>query len=165
MDGIGKLGDRALPPQEAVYSRLKNENTFSVRQCGVTNVCSRCVTFSCDVTTATSTLSRSHRQTACLLQTAKHRYVQRWRKRPGTGIALSLNELPSNTFFTVFNQTTNSDLHLLVKDNIIGGLAIICHRYHKKDVTKIRGEETCTFIVRYDANALYLWALMQEMPT
>ena len=25
MDGIGKLEDRALPPQEAFYSRLKNE--------------------------------------------------------------------------------------------------------------------------------------------
>ena len=26
MDGIGKLEDRALPPQEAFYSRLKNEH-------------------------------------------------------------------------------------------------------------------------------------------
>ena len=74
------------------------------------------------------------------------------------------NELPSNTFFTVFNQT-NSDLHLLVKDNIVGGPAIIFHRYHEKDITKIRGEETCRSIVGYDANALYLWALMQDMPT
>ena len=35
----------------------------------------------------------------------------------------------------------------------------------KKDITKIRGEETCRSIVGYDANALYLWALMQDMPT
>ena len=39
------------------------------------------------------------------------------------------------------------------------------HRYHEKDVTNIRGEETCRSIVGYDANALYLWALMQDMPT
>ena len=26
MDGIGKLEDRALPPKEAFYSRLKNED-------------------------------------------------------------------------------------------------------------------------------------------
>ena len=36
---------------------------------------------------------------------------------------------------------------------------------HEKDITKIRGEETCRSIVGYDANALYLWALMQDMPT
>ena len=34
----------------------------------------------------------------------------------------------------------------------------------KKIVTKIRGGETCRSIVGYDANALYLWALMQDMP-
>ena len=53
-----------------------------------------------------------------------------------------------------------------MKDNIVGGPAIIFHRYHEKDVTKIRGGgETCRSIVGYDANALYLWALMQDMPT
>ena len=83
---------------------------------------------------------------------------------PGLTLLYLFNELPSNTFFTVFNQT-NSDLHLLVKDNIVGGPAIIFHRYHEKDITKIRGEETCRSIVGYDANALYLWALMQDMPT
>ena len=83
---------------------------------------------------------------------------------PGLTLLYLFNELPSNTFFTVFNQT-NSDLHLLVKDNIVGGPAIIFHRYHEKDITKIRGEETCRSIVGYDANALYMWALMQDMPT
>ena len=96
--------------------------------------------------------------------TAEHRYVQRWRKRLGLTLLYLFNELPSNTFFTVFNQT-NSDLHLRVKDNIVGGPAIIFHRYHEKDITKIRGEEPCRSIVGYDANALYLWALMQDMPT
>ena len=81
---------------------------------------------------------------------------------PGLTLLYLVNELPSNTFFTFFNQT-NSDLHLLVKDNIVGGPAIIFHRYHEKDITKIRGEETRRSIVGYDANALYLWALMQEM--
>ena len=48
---------------------------------------------------------------------------------------------------------------------MVGGPAIIFHRYHEKDVTKIRGEETCRSIVGHDANALSLWALMQDMPT
>ena len=83
---------------------------------------------------------------------------------PGLTLLYLFNELPSNTLSTVFNQT-NSDLNLLVKDNIVGGPAIIFHRFHEKDVTTIRGEETCRSIVGYDANALYLWALMQDMPT
>ena len=83
---------------------------------------------------------------------------------PGLTLLYLFNELPSNTFFTGFNQV-NSDLHLLVKDNIVGGPAIIFHRYHEKDVTKIRGGETCRSIVGYGANALYLCALMQDMPT
>ena len=82
---------------------------------------------------------------------------------PGLTLLYLFNELPSITLYTVFNQT-NSNLHLLVKGNIVGGPAIIFH-YHEKDVTKLRGEETCRSIVGYDANALYLWALMKDMPT
>ena len=80
------------------------------------------------------------------------------------GLTLLFNNLPSKTYFTVFNNT-NSDLLQLVKNNIVGGPAIIFHRYHEKDIAKIRGEETWRSIVGYDANALYLWALMQDMPT
>ena len=84
---------------------------------------------------------------------------------PGLSLLHLFNDLPNDTYFTVFNRT-NSDLHELVKDNIVGGPAIIFHRYHEKDVTKIRGGgETCRSIVGYDANALYLWAIMQDMPT
>ena len=79
---------------------------------------------------------------------------------PGLSLLHLFNDLPNDTYFTVFNRT-NSDLHELVKDNIVGGPAIIFHRYHEKDVTKIRGGgETCRSIVGYDANALYLWAIM-----
>ena len=80
------------------------------------------------------------------------------------GLTLLYNDLPPNTYFTVFNRT-NSDVHELVKDNIVGGPAIIFHRYHETGVTKIRGVEPCRSIVGYDANALYMWALMQEMLT
>ena len=73
-------------------------------------------------------------------------------------------DLPSKTYFTVFNKT-NSDLHQLVKNNIVGGPAIILHRYHEKDITKILGKEMCRSIVGYDGNALYLWVLMQDIPT
>ena len=56
------------------------------------------------------------------------------------------NDLPKDMFFIVFNRT-NSDLHQLVKDNIVGGPAIIFHRNHEKGVTKNRGGETCRTVV------------------
>ena len=84
---------------------------------------------------------------------------------PGLAVSYMFNDLPPNTFFTVFNETSK-DLHHLVKDNIVGGPAMLFHRYHEKGVTKIRGGgELCRAIVGYDAKALYLWALMQDMPT
>ena len=61
-----------------------------------------------------------------------------------------------------------------MKDNNVGGPSIIFNRYHEKDKTKkqnlemrAEGKEpnSCKKVVRYDANALYLWAIMQNMPT
>ena len=68
-------------------------------------------------------------------------------------------------------STQNKDLYHTVKENIVGGPSIVFHRHHEKDVTKIReadyGEEakTCHNVLGCDANALYLWSMMQEMPT
>jgi hypothetical protein len=56
----------------------------------------------------------------------------------------------------------------------VGGPAIVFHRYHEAGVTYIREHEMlkiglkpklCQKILGYDANALYLWALSQPMPT
>ena len=84
---------------------------------------------------------------------------------PGLSLLHLFNDLSPDTNLVTFNQT-HSDLHHLVKDNIVGGPAVTFHRYHEKDLTKIRGGgETCRSIVGYDVNALYLWALIQDMPT
>jgi hypothetical protein len=58
----------------------------------------------------------------------------------------------------------------LYKNNIVGGPTIVFHRYHERDVTTIRPTDyeepkTCKKIIGYDANVLYLWSIMQEMPT
>ena len=170
MDGIGKLEDRALPPQEAFYSRLKNEGISDEDY-------ARCHAVWRDNGMKTMhdfLVWYNNRDVEPFLQ-AIHKLFAFYQQQnidmfkdgisvPGLTLLYLFNDLPSNTFFTVFNKT-NSDLHQLVKDNIVGGPAIIFHRYHEKNVTKIRGEETCRSIVGYDANALYLWALMQDMPT
>ena len=159
MDGIGKLEDRALPPKEAFYSRLKNEYIPD-------DDYARCQTVWRD---NHMKLMRdflvwyNNRDVVHFLEAIDKQFAFYKQQNidmfkdgvsvPGLTLLYLFNELPSNTFFTVFNQT-NSDLHLLVKDNIVGGPTIIYHRYHEKDVTKIRGEETCRSIVGYDANAL-----------
>ena len=170
MDDIGILEDRALPLQEAFYSRLKNEGISD-------DDYARCQAVSC-VNRMKSMRDflvwYNNREVVPFLEAIDKQFTFYKQQNidmfkdgvsvPGLTLLYLFNDLPSNTFFTVFNQT-NSDLHLLVKDNIVGGPAIIFHRYHEKDVTKIRGEETRRSIVGYDANALYLWALMQDMPT
>ena len=59
----------------------------------------------------------------------------------------------------------DEDMYHTLKQNVIGGPAIIFTRHHKVNETRIRGEKLCKSIQGYDANALYLWAISQEMPT
>ena len=171
MDDVLKLEDRVLPPQSAFFSRLKNEGISNDdyarcqavwRDNGMETLREYLIWYNNrDVTPFLDAISK---QAAFY----HNRHIDIFKDGisvPGLALSYMFNDLPPNTFFTVFNETSK-DLHHLVKDNIVGGPAIIFHRYHEKDVTKIRrGRETCRKIVGYDANALYLWALMQDMPT
>ena len=171
MDGIGKLADRALPPQAAFYSQLKSEEISDADY-------ARCqaVWHDNQMTTMRDYLIWYNNRDVTPFLEAIAKQFTFYRDRgidmfkdgisvPGLSLLYLFSNLPPKTFFTVFNRT-NSDLHELVKDNIVGGPAIIFHRYHEKGITKIRGgSELCRKIVGYDANALYLWALMQDMPT
>ncbi|GMF15433.1 unnamed protein product [Phytophthora lilii] len=56
------------------------------------------------------------------------------------------------------------NIYSKMKANIAGGPSIIFNRYAKRNETKIRGGKVCKKIIGYDANALYLWALGNEMP-
>ena len=171
MDNLQKLEDRVLPPQSAFFSRLKNEGISNDdyalcqavwRDNGMETLREYLIWYNNrDVTPFLDAIAK---QAAFY----HNRHIDIFKDGisvPGLALSYMFNDLPPNTFFTVFNETSK-DLHHLVKDNIVGGPAIIFHRYHEKDVTKIRrGRETCRKIVGYDANALYLWALMQDMPT
>ena len=171
MDDLQKLEDRVLPPQSVFFSQLKNEGISDAdyARCQAVWHDNKMETLrdylifynNLDVTPFLEAISKQ-------FTFYRDRGIDMFKDGisvPGLSLLYLFNNLPPKTFFTVFNQT-NSDLHKLVKDNIVGGPAIIFHRYHEKDVTKIRGGgETCRSIVGYDANALYLWALMQDMPT
>ena len=171
MDGVGKLDDRAIPPQAAFFSQLKNEGIADTdyARCqtvwhpnGMTTMRDYLIWYNNrDVTPFLEAISKQF----VFYQKQNNDMFKDGISVPGLSLLYMFNDLPPNTFFTIFNQT-NSDLHKLVKDNIVGGPAIILYRYHEKGITKIRrGSELCRKIVGYDANALYLWALTQDMPT
>ena len=76
-------------------------------------------------------------------------------------------------YFTLFNDK-DKDLYYTMEDSNVGGPSIIFNRYHEKDKMKIHRVEMekkgkvakdCKKVVGYDANALYLWTIMQPMPT
>ena len=89
---------------------------------------------------------------------------------PGLTLKYLFSYLSPQTYFSLFDKA-NSDLYHLIRDNNTGGPSIIFHRYHEAGKTKIRETERghaaklCQKIVGHDANALYLWAVMQNMPT
>ncbi|KAJ8031107.1 hypothetical protein HOLleu_27721 [Holothuria leucospilota] len=67
--------------------------------------------------------------------------------------------------FALFHRS-DQDLYYTFRANLVGGPSIIFHRYQEKGKTKIRNtDNVCQKIVGFDANALYLWAIMQNMPT
>jgi G:T-mismatch repair DNA endonuclease (very short patch repair protein) len=86
---------------------------------------------------------------------------------PGLTLKYMFQDLPD--YFTLPDEK-NKDLYDLYKNNIVGGPSIVFHRYHEKDKTFIRPTEytdpkPCQLIYGVDANALYLWSIMQKMPT
>ena len=171
MNDLCKLEDRALPPQSAFFSRLTSEGISDTDYAA----CQAVWRDNRMTTMRDYLIWYNNRDVEPFLEAIakqatfyRDRHIEMFKDGisvPGLSLLYLFNDLPPDTNFVNFNRT-NSDLHQLVKDNIVGGPAIIFHRYHEKDVTKIRGgDELCRAIVGYDANALYLWAIMQDMPT
>ncbi|XP_066265252.1 uncharacterized protein [Branchiostoma lanceolatum] len=90
---------------------------------------------------------------------------------PGLTLKYLFMNLQPNTYFTLPDK---EDVFRLFKENIVGGPSIIFHRHHQKGKTYIRQKgmedigrkpKLCQKVIGFDANALYLWSLMQDMPT
>lgn len=91
---------------------------------------------------------------------------------PGLTMKFLFKSLDEKTYFSIFNEK-NKDLDSLFRANNTGGPSIIFNRQHEAGTTYIRDVEMrekglqpkqCQKLVGYDANALYLWAIMQDMP-
>ena len=85
---------------------------------------------------------------------------------PGLTLCYLFKTLPDNICFSLIHEK-HKDLHQLLRPEMVGGPSIIFHRYHEKGLTAIRQPDgkRVSFLEGYGANALYLWALMQDMPT
>ena len=176
VDKLHKLEETSLPPHAAFYSSLKNANITGEEY----RYCQQ-VWEDNEMSTFKDFLVWYNNLDVVPFLEAVEKMSQFWQERkidmfkdgisvPGLTLKYLFSFLGNQTYFSLFDQA-KSDLYHLIKDNNTGGPSIIFHRYPEADKTKIRQAEEgeaakpCERIVGYDANALYLWALMQDMPT
>ena len=153
MDRLERLDDTALPSKQAFFSRLKNEGISDEDYAS----CQEAWRDNAMTTLRDFLVWYNNRDVVPFLQTIDRQfafYQQRGIDMfkqginvPGLTLLYLFNDLPEKTYFTIFKEK-NKDLHHLVKDHVVGGEAA----------------RPCRSIVGYDANALYLWSLMQDMP-
>ncbi|KAK3705281.1 hypothetical protein QZH41_008170 [Actinostola sp. cb2023] len=179
MDSLEKLNYPTLPPHLAFYSSLTNTNITAEEYAYCQQVWeeNNMVTFrdflvwynNLDVQPFCDALEKM-----CAFWKEKHiDMLRQGISIPGITLTYLFMTLEPDIFFSLFDEK-NKDLYHLFKKNMVGGPSIIFHRYHEAGKTKIRevemkaqGKEAkdCQKIVGFDANALYLGAVMQDMPT
>ena len=176
MDCLTRLDNTVLPPKEVFFSRLKDEGISEEDYVG----CQVAWRYNGMTTLRDFLVWYNNRDVVPFLQSIDRQfafYQQRGIDMfkqgisvPGLTLFYLFNDLLEKTYFTLFNEK-NKDLHHLDKDHVVGGASLVFHHYHEKRTTtlpqKKYGEAArpCRSIVGYDANALYLGSLMQDMPT
>ncbi len=170
MDSLDKLEATSLPPYSAFYSKLKASNITEAdyEQCLK-------VWEDEDMTTFRDYLVYyNNLDVAPFLQALEN--MAKFYKERGVDSFKDGISVPGLTlkylFKTVGDEATfalidrhNHDLYTALKKNIVGGPSIVFNRYQERGKTCIRGGKPCETVIGFDANALYLHAVMQEMPT
>ena len=167
-----------MPPQEAFHSTLKDEDiTDEQYEC-----CQR-IWEEFGITSFREFLIWYNNLDVVPFLEALDKMSDFWKDRkidifkdgvsvPGLMMKYLFSNVP-DTYFSLFGEQ-DKDMYYTMKDSNVGGPSTIFNRYHEKDKTKIRNLEmraegkeskSCKNVVGYDANALYLWAIMQNMPT
>jgi len=172
-NSLEKLKHDKLPPYEAFYSSPKKKHISAKKYQLCQRVLEQCGWKSMrDMLVYYNNLDVEPFLTA--VETAANFYQERHIDMMKDGISLPgltlrymFSNISNGDYFTIINRT-DADLHWLFKEYIMGGPAIIFHRYHEKYVTFLRQHTNnqdsllCKKILGYDANALYLSAIMQE---
>jgi hypothetical protein len=173
MTPLEKLNVSQLPPHEIFYSTLKKGNISAEDY----QLCQK-VWDDNNMTTMKEFLTWHNNQDLETLLEAidkMYRYYQNQNvdifkegiSVPGLTLQYMFQDLPD---YSTLPDEKNKDLYQLYKNNIVKVPSIVFHRYHDRNVTTIRPtdyEEPKTWkkIIGCDADALYLWGIMQELPT
>ena len=167
---VSQLEERQLPPREEFKSWLKNSELSEEEYA----VCQRAWEEKNMKTLRDFLVWYNNLDVEPFLK-ALEKMEQFWCER-NIDMLKDAISLPGLAFRFVMGFLRNQRLHLssfhtedlynLFKDNMVGGPAIIFHRYAEANKTFVRDnrEKPVQKIVGYDANALYLWALTQPMP-
>ena len=170
MTDLNKLDETALPPHAAFFSTLKGENISEedYRYCqriwrdgGMTTLRQFLEWYNnLDVLPFLDAIQK-------MFTFYKDRQMDMFKMAisvPGLSLQYLFLTLPESACSSLIDEP-NKDLYYLLKKNIVGGPSIVFHRYQEKGKTQIRGgPKKCANVVGFDANALYLWSLMQPMP-
>jgi len=141
MTSLEKLNVSQLPPHEAFYSTLKNENISAEDY----QLCQK-VWEDNNMTSMKEFLTwYNNKDVEPMLEAIEKMYLYYQNQNvdifkdeisvPGLTLKYMFQDLPS--YFTIPNEK-NKDLYQLYKNNIVGGPSIVFHRYHERDVTTIR---------------------------
>ncbi|KAJ8020607.1 hypothetical protein HOLleu_40243 [Holothuria leucospilota] len=164
------LADTSLPPYEAFYSDLKKSNITADEYAYCQQVWEQE-----NMQTMKDFLTWYNNRDVVPFLEALEKMAQFYRERhidvfkdgisvPGLTMKYLFQKAKGEPF-ALFDEK-NKDLYYTFRSNLVGGPSIIFHRYQEKDKTTIRDtDNVCQKIVGFDANALYLWAIMQNMPT
>ena len=170
LDSLDKLESPQLPPYEDFFSSIKNENACTREEY---DYCQQIWTDQKMKTMRDFLIWYNNLDVEPFVEGLgkmadfyKERHIDAFKDGisvPGLTMKYLFKISPEATF-ALFDEK-NKDLHQTFKDNLVGGPSIVFHRYHAAGKTKIRGGKECKKIVGYDANALYLSAIMKPMPT
>ncbi len=178
VDSLDKLNFHTLPPPEAFHSTLSNTSITNEQY----EYCQRVWNDNKMETFRDFLIWYNNLDVVPFLE-AIDKMSAFWKERnidifkdgvsvPGLTMKYLFSNVP-NVYFSLFTEK-DKDLYYTMKDNNVGGPSIIFNRYHEKDKTNVRNVEMrakgrepkpCKKVVGYDANALYLWEIMQDMPT
>ena len=173
MASLDKLQVTALPAHETLFSTLKNQNISAEDYQLCLNVWQEN-----DMQTMNDFLVWYNNKDVepmleaidKMFQFNQNRHIDMFKDGinvPGLVLSYIFQELPD--YFTVPDEK-HTDLYDLYKNNIVGGPSIIFNCYHEKDKNFMRPAEytdpkPCQLMYGVDANALYVWSIMQKMPT
>lgn len=177
IDSLDRLSETALPPHECFYSKLKQSNISpeDYQFClmvwmneGMTTLRDFLVWYNnLDVEPFLEAIAKQF----TVYQSKGIDMFKDAISVPGLSVKWLFNETASRDIPIPLIDKKNSDLYQTIKQNIVGGPSIVFHRYHEKDKTYIRQHQfhaeskLCKQVYGFDANALYLWSTMQELPT